>query len=271
LATFDTDAMLGCLDVSEVRPGIWSGTNLPLEYRRIFGGQLLAQAIMVATRSTPGKSVKSLSCVFPREGDPEQPLEYQLEATHDGRTFATRRLVAAQNEKVFFVATLSMAVDEEGPDHQMTAPDVGTPLDAVAVDNPMVPFDYREVGGVDLSSPDQGPASFEYWCRIGDRSLGDDPAIHQALLSHVTDLSVIGTALRPIDGLSQADSTVKIHTAVTSHQMWFHRPFRFDNWCLVAQQSPVVAGARGFGWGHAFDSDGRLAASFAQESMIRPL
>lgn len=271
MAMFDTDAMLDCLDLSEVRPGVWTGSNLPLDYRRIFGGQLLAQAIVAAARSTPGKSVKSMSCVFPREGDPEEPLEYELEATHDGRTYATRRIMASQNKKVFFVATLSMAIDEDGPEHQMAAPDVGSPDDAKPQDNAMVPFEYREVGGVDLAARAAGPPTFEYWCRVGDRTLSDDQAIHQALLSHVTDLGVIGTALRPIEGLSQADSTVKIHTAVTSHQMWFHRPFRFDDWCLVAQESPVVTGARGFGWGHVFDSDQKLVASFAQESMIRPL
>ena len=185
--------------------------------------------------------------------------------------FVTIPDAAAQKSALLSGQIDAMAIDEDGPEHQLAAPDVGSPDDAKSQDNAMVPFEYREVGGVDLAERAAGPPTFEYWCRVGDRTLGDDQAIHQALLSHVTDLGVIGTALRPIEGLSQADSTVKIHTAVTSHQMWFHRPFRFDDWCLVAQESPVVTGGRGFGWGHAFDSDKRLVASFAQESMIRPL
>ena len=101
--------------------------------------------------------------------------------------------------------------------------------------------------------------------------MGDDETVHQALLAYATDLTVIGTALRPHDGVGQADAHVRIHTAVTGHTLWFHRPFRLDDWCLVAQQVPIAAGARAFGQGHVWDGDGRLVASFAQESMIRPL
>jgi acyl-CoA thioesterase-2 len=93
--------------------------------------------------------------------------------------------------------------------------------------------------------------------------------VHQALLAHATDLTVIGTALRPHAGYSQADAGTRLVTAVTSHSLWFHQPFRRDDWCLVAQHCPITAGGRGFGLGHVFDAAGRLVASFAQESMIR--
>ena len=102
-------------------------------------------------------------------------------------------------------------------------------------------------------------------------ALGDDRIVHQALLAHATDLTIIGTALRPFDGVSQADSTVTLHTAVTSHSIWFHQPFRIDDWVLLAQHSPVVANGRAFGRGEVFSSSGEVVASFAQESMIRSI
>jgi len=125
----------------------------------------------------------------------------------------------------------------------------------------------RVVGGVDLATRDSGPPRYAMWMRA--RSPGDDRGVHQALLAHATDLTIIGTALRPFEGLSQADSTVTLHTAVTSHTVWFHQPFRLDDWLLVAQESPVVANGRGFGRGEVFTETGEVVASFAQESMIR--
>jgi acyl-CoA thioesterase-2 len=108
----------------------------------------------------------------------------------------------------------------------------------------------------------------EWWMRTGP--VADDRHLHQALLAHATDLTVIGTALRPLDGISQADSTITLHTAVTSHTLWFHQPFRVDDWLLVVQEGPVVAAGRAFGRGDVFAGD-ELVASFAQESMVRQL
>ena len=102
-------------------------------------------------------------------------------------------------------------------------------------------------------------------------ALGDERAVHQALLAHATDLTLIGTALRPFEGVSQADSTVTLHTAVTSHSMWFHQPFRLDDWLLIAQHSPVVANGRAFGRGEVFTQAGEVVASFAQEAMVRSM
>ena len=131
----------------------------------------------------------------------------------------------------------------------------------------MLPWDTRIVGGIDLSSREPGPATLQWWSRT--QPLPDERSVHDALLAHATDLTLIGTALRPFDGVSQADSTVALHTAVTSHSIWFHQPFRADEWLLVVQDSPVVACGRGFGRGDVFTRDGELVASFAQESMIR--
>ena len=116
-----------------------------------------------------------------------------------------------------------------------------------------------------------GPATYVWWMRAPDLAATDHPrSVHQALVAHATDLTVIGTALRPIEGISEADSMAKIATAVTTHSIWFHQPFRLDDWLLVVQEGSVVANARGFGRGDIYQGS-ELVASFAQESMIRPL
>jgi acyl-CoA thioesterase-2 len=276
MAAVELDAILRCLEVTESSPGTWTAPNLEMDYRRVFGGQLLAQAIAVATASAEGKTVKSLSCLFPREGSLDEPFGYELEESQTGRAFAARRMTAAQNGKVFFLAQASLHVAEDAHDHQDHVPDLGAPDDATPEDMGMIPWETRVVGGVDLQDRSAGPADYAFWTRVGHVGLGspDEPLgelVHQALLAYATDLTVIGTAMRPLDGVSQADAHVSLHTAVTAHHMWFHRPFRIDDWCLVTQHVPTVAGARAFGTGTVFDTDGRLVANFAQESMIRPL
>jgi acyl-CoA thioesterase II len=171
---------------------------------------------------------------------------------------------------------VSLHADEAGLDYQAAPADLGvpagtTPEAATPVELGMIPWETRVVDGVDLADRAAGPPTLALWTRVGDRRLADDVAVHQALLAHATDLTLIGTALRPHDGLSQADSGSKLATAVTSHSLWFHRPFRIDDWLLIAQHSPITACGRGFGLGHVLDADGNLVATFAQESMIRLL
>jgi acyl-CoA thioesterase-2 len=138
----------------------------------------------------------------------------------------------------------------------------------IAID--MIPWEIRVATDADLSSPAVAPAEYRFWMRA-ESVADDDDWTHQALFAHSTDLTVIGTALLPVEGLSQADTGTKFHSAVTSHSLWFHQPFRLSEWILVDQVAPVLAGARGFGYGHAWTQDGRLVASFAQESMVRML
>ena len=261
--------LLRCFEVEPVDADTWTGPNLEMPYYRVFGGQLLAQACAVAARDAEGKVVKSLHVVFPREGDLAKPVHMAVARPHDGRSFASRQLTAHQEGRVIMAATLSLHVPEEGgAEHQHPMPEVPGPEACPEVDLTMIPMASRMVGGVDLSDAAEGPPELAFWLRA-DGPLPDDPALHQGLLAHATDLTLIGTTLRPVPGLSQADSPEKIHTAVTSHSLWFHAPFRMDEWLLLSQESPRLAGARGFGTGHAFAADGRLVASFAQESMIR--
>jgi acyl-CoA thioesterase-2 len=260
--------LLACLVLGEVEPGALEGPNLDIGYHRVFGGQILAQALVAAAEASPGKSVKSLHVLFPREGDTAAPVRYRVDRLQDGRTFGTTEVVVSQAGKVIAAAVVSMHGDEPGLRRSDPAPAVGPPEDAVPSELGMVPWETRLVGGVDLTDPAVGAPRLDWWMRTPP--VGDDSHVHQALLAHATDLTLIGTALRPFDGLSQADSTTRLHTAVTSHTLWFHQPFRVDDWLLVSQHSPVVAAGRAFGRGDVFAGD-ELVASFAQEAMVRQI
>jgi acyl-CoA thioesterase-2 len=240
-----------------------------MPYYRIFGGQLLAQCIAIATRTAEGKSVKSLHVTFPRAGDLRERVEYRVDRFQEGRSFAGRIVTGWQGEELIVTASVSLHVDEAGLDHQCDAPDLGSPEAATATELSMIPWETRAVGGVDLESREVGSPEFAFWMRAP--GMPRDRATNQAMLAHATDLTAIGTTLRPHPGLGEANSPEQVQTAVTTHTVWFHRPFCLEEWVLVSQQSPSAAGARGFALGHVFAQGGKLLASFAQESMIRPV
>jgi acyl-CoA thioesterase II len=266
---FSLDDLLGCLQLAEVEPGVVEGRNLDIGYHRVFGGQILAQVLTAAAAASPGKSVKSLTLLFPREGDTAKPMRYRVVKQQDGRTFGTTEVVASQDGKVIAVGLVSRHTNETGLHRSDGPPVIGGPDDAAGLEVPMVPWEVRVVGGVDLADRAVGPPTLELWMRAP--AVGEDRTVHQALLAHATDLTLIGTALRPIEGVSQADSTITLHTAVTSHSMWFHQPFRLDDWLLLAQRSPVVAFGRAFGRGEVFSRAGEVVASYAQEAMVRSI
>lgn len=259
--------LLASLELKEISEGIYSAPNVEMPYRRVFGGQLLAQAVVIAAKSTPNKLPKSLHAVFPREGDLAKPIEYRVDRLHEGRSFASQQVLGVQEEVPIVSAILSSHVPERGLAHQQEAPQLGGPNDATPTDLSMIPWETRIVGGVDLDSREPGPPQLQFWMRALE--VPDTPSVHLALLAHATDLTLIGTALRPHPGVGQADSPERIHTAVTTHTVWFHEAARIDDWLLVVQHSPTASLGRAFGMGHVFNSRGDLVASFAQESMIR--
>lgn len=272
MALFSLQDLLDCLELERLADGGYAARNLPMDYRRLFGGQLLAQAIVAAARSAEGKRVKSIHACFPQEGEREAALVYRVEALQDGRSFSTRWIRALQGERNVLSALVSLHVEEEGLSHQLEAPAVGAPQQAALRELDMIPWETRCVGDVDLDARTSGPPRFEFWMRAP--ALPADPALHQALFAHASDLTLIATALRPHAGLGQSDAPERIATAVTSHTLWFHRPLRLDDWLLVTQSSPSAAGARGFGLGHAFGSGpqgpaAQHVASFAQECLLR--
>jgi acyl-CoA thioesterase-2 len=271
---FDLANLIARMQLRETAPDRYEGDNLDLDYRRVFGGQILAQTIESLRRSARGKSLKSLWQQFPREGDVALPMTYDVTAHHVGRTFATYAVQACQDGKLISVAAAALHAPEEGLSHPAEMPAVAGPGQARPLGIDMIPWEIRVVTDADLGSPEVRPPRFQFWMRtppVGSLGADDSEWTHQALLAHATDLTIIGTALLPVDGLSQADTGTKFHSAVTSHTLWFHAPFRLDEWVLVDQVAPVLQGSRGFGRGDVWTADGRLVASFAQESLVRPL
>ena len=260
---------LACLDVEFLGTDSFTAPNIPMAYRRIFGGQLLAQALCVADATVESKTVKSLHASFPRQGDLAERVEYRVQREREGRTLAHRLIVGEQAGGAIVVASVALHSQEQGLEHQIPAPEMGSPEEAVATDFSMIPWETRVVDGVDLGSREAGPPQFAFWMR--SPSFSGAAVAHQALLAHATDLTLIGTSLRPHAGLGEDDSPERIQTAVTSHTLWFHRALRVDDWLLISQESPVVAAGRGFAQGHVHTRAGELVASFAQESMLRPV
>ena len=270
MAIIGWEDTLACLEVSQVADGVYTAPHISMPYRRIFGGQLLAQIVAVAEATAADKQVKSLHVVFPREGDLAARVDFDVDPLQDGRSFAARALRVHQAGRVIAQATVSLHAPEPCTlEHQQLPAPGGTPESATPMELSMIPWETRAVGGVDLESRAAAPAEAAWFMRTP--TLEGEAVAHRALLAHATDLTSIGTALRPHEGLGEGDAPERVTTAVTTHCVWFHRDLRLDEWWQMVQTSPVMAGARGFGRGDVFDMHGRLAASFAQESLIRPL
>ncbi|MFE2066506.1 acyl-CoA thioesterase [Streptomyces sp. NPDC059467] len=255
--------LLSCLDLSAPAVGTYDGRSQQLAYRRLFGGQFLAQFARVACLAAPGKALKSLHTQFLREGRTGEPVRYETEVPQQGRTFATVRLTARQEHGVVAVASASLHVWEEGPDRQTVEPVPALPGPERTVELGLLPWESRAV--TDLDTAKSEPPAYALWTRIPAAESGLGPA----LLAYATDLTLIGTALRPVEGVTQADSGVAFASAVTAHTVWFHRPFSTGRWLLLRQHSPLAAHGRCFGRGDVLDEDGMLLASYAQESLLR--
>lgn len=269
--------LLECLELAPTSPdgvatatgsAIFEGRNQQLEYHRVFGGQLLGQLIQAARSVCPDKSVKSLHTVFAREGRADHPVTFEAIRHHEGRSFATLTITGRQNTadgdaRVLATSSICMHAVEDGPQHQDVAdvPAVLGPEHRLALD--LIPWETRAV--VDLNLTSTGPPEFELWMRTPQI----DPALAPAVASYATDLTLIGTALRPMDGLGQRGNGTQFTSAVTSHTLWFHRPFRTDEWLLLRQHSPLLAHGRCFGRGDILTADGVLVASYAQEALVR--
>jgi acyl-CoA thioesterase-2 len=243
--------LLGCLDLrieaderSEGQDSTtFDGASQQLQYHRVFGGQLLGQFIQAARLTCPDKTVKSLHAVFAREGRATEPVRYHTTRQHQGRSFASVTITAEQIRGVLASGSVSMHTVEDGPEHQDCEP-VPTLLDEKhRVELDLIPWETRCAD--DLNAVTAGPARFEVWMRTPpvDRDLAP------ALTAYATDLTLIGTALRPLEGFNHSGNGTLFTSAVTSHTVWFHQPFRTDRWLLLRQHSPVLAHGRCFGRG----------------------
>ncbi|MFF4272799.1 acyl-CoA thioesterase [Streptomyces sp. NPDC001536] len=258
------DDLLSCLDLRPAPDGTdYGAQNQRLGYHRLFGGQLLAQSVRAARLSCPDKDVKSLHVLFPRAGRPEDPVRYEVVRHHEGGTFATLTVVARQKHDVVATASVSLHSAEDGPSHQISEPVPAVLGPEHRIDLRLLPWETR--AAADLDSAEIGPPEFALWMRMPTA----DPDLTPALTAYATDLTLIGTALRPLDDIGQRDAQKAFTSAVTSHTVWFHRPFRADDWLLLRQHSPVLAHGRCFGRGDVLTRDGSLVASYAQEALLR--
>ena len=274
--------LLGTLDLAETGEDHYRGESPTTSLQRVFGGQVLGQALVAAGRTVPaGRAVHSLHAYFLRPGDPAVPIDYAVERSREGRAFSTRRVVARQREAQIFVMSSSFQVAEEGLDHQDPMPAALDPdtLPTMAERATAEPqrwaalahgwrsFDVRPaVRPGERWQPVAGHASHtQVWFRATG-PLPDEPLAHASALAYVSDLTFLPATLVP-HGLSFPDP--RIQMASLDHAMWFHRAFRVDEWLLYDQISPSAQGSRGLASGRIFDTAGRLVASVMQEGLIR--
>ncbi len=189
----------------------------------------------MAAASCPSKSVKSLHALFPREGTAAEPVRYEVARHQDGRTLATLTIMARQSKGVIATASVSLHAPEDGRAVQAVAPKNTTPTDSQPVQVSLLPFETRTAD--DLDASEAAPPEYSMWLRTPAVAV----ALAPALAAYATDLTLIGTAPRAVDGVSQHDAGQAFTSAVTSHTVWFHRPFRTDDWLLLRQHSPILA------------------------------
>lgn len=253
--------LLDCLDLTPCGADAFDGRSQQLSYHRLFGGQLLAQFVRAAALSCPDKTVKSLHVVFARAGHTGDPVRYDVTRHHESGTFATLSIVARQPAGAIATASVSLHAAEDGLDHQ-TATEV-PPVPDAQVELDLIPWETRSLANLD--APAKATPEIDVWMRTPPVDVGFAPA----LTAYATDLTLIGTALRHVEGVGQRDAGTAFASAVTTHTLWFHRPFRTDDWLLFRQHSPLLAHARSFGRGDVLTTGGDLVASYAQEALLR--
>jgi acyl-CoA thioesterase-2 len=276
-------ALLDLLDLEPLELNLFRGRSPQVGWQRVFGGQVIGQALVAACRTVAGRPPHSMHAYFLLPGDPKVPIIYEVDRIRDGKSFTTRRVVAIQHGQAIFSMSVSFHVDEPSLTHQAPMPEVPPPeqlpnenqaREWVLANMPepirryyelerpieMRPVEYTRYLGQKFEN-----ARFHVWIRTTGQ-LPDDPAIHQCVLAYASDWTLLDTALVP-HGRTLFER--EFMAASLDHALWFHRPFRADDWLLYAQDSPNLAGARGFSRGLIFARDGTLVASVAQEGLVR--
>ncbi len=277
------DALVQVLDLEPIEVNIFRGRSPKVSHQRVFGGQVAGQALVAAGRTVdPERAVHSLHSYFIRPGDPEVPIVYTVERARDGRSFSIRRVTAIQHGEPIFVLAASFQLRQGGIDHQAPMPDVPLPdelptleeryagYDDVAAwfERAPRPFHLRYVDDppwVQRAHGPRGDGPHRIWLRADGR-LPDDPLIHVCALTFASDLTLVETVLVHHGLALGLDPVV---TASLDHAMWFHRPFRADEWFLYDMASPSASGGRGLAMGRIFALDGRHIVSVVQEAMLR--
>jgi acyl-CoA thioesterase II len=274
--------MLKLLDLERIEDNLFRGASRDVGAPQVFGGQVLGQALVAASRTVDGRLVHSLHAYFLRRGDLGVPIVFEVDRSRDGGSFTSRRVVAIQHGQPILTMSASFQIDEPGLDHQSPKPDAPPPeelrdlgeIEAALLERAphkvtgffrnQRPIEFRAVDPSDYLNPGKRPALKKVWFRVVGK-LPDDPALHRCLLAYVSDYHLLATAALP-HGVSFLD----LQLASIDHAIWFHRNLRMDEWQLYSIESPSASGARGFSRGSIYSRAGSLVASVAQEGLIRP-
>ncbi len=280
--------LIDLLALERLEDKLFRGASRDIGTNYVFGGQVLGQALSAAQQTAPDdRHVHSLHAYFLRAGDIAAPIVYQVETSRDGRSFSVRRVVAIQHGEPIFVMAASFQIDEPGVEHQLSMPEVPQPHD-VESSEPLPaemlarlpaklqrwlslegPFEFRHVYPRDELRRPKRPPFHQVWFRLTSPVAAgelDTPELHRSLLAYATDFHLLGTATLP-HGISYFQPDVQM--ASLDHAVWFHRPFRIDEWLLYSCDSPSAQGARGLARGSLYTQAGVLVASTAQEGLIR--
>ncbi|MGW4030500.1 acyl-CoA thioesterase [Streptomyces sp. NPDC004838] len=282
------DELLDLLDLERIEQDIFRGRSRPAVIPRVFGGQVAAQALVAAGRTVPEeRTAHSLHAYFLRIGDPGAPIVYTVDRIRDGRSFTTRRVVAVQHGQPIFHLSASFQTYEEGLEHQASMPDTPAPetLPTAAETLPDYAEHFIDAGvadrllearaAIDLRYVDPPPYATvgeireprsQVWFRANGK-LADEPLLHVCLATYVSDMTLLDSVLlaHGRGGWSVGD----VVGASLDHAMWFHRPFRADEWLLYDQESPSASGGRGLAQARIYTRDGRLAITVIQEGVLR--
>ncbi len=281
------DRMMAILDLERIEADRYRGQSPQDGWQRVYGGQVIGQALVAASRSVEDRVLHSLHGYFLRPGDPSIPIFYEVERVRDGRSFCTRRVVAFQHGKEIFIMSASFQVLEEGLEHQIDMDAVPDPeslmgeaeMKAMMLSQPNVPapvkrywerdrpIEFRPLDLTHYVSREKLPPRQQIWVRSSS-PLPDDDALQKCALAYMSDMTLLDTALFA-HGLNMF--TGKLQMASLDHAMWFHRPFRAQDWMLYSQDSPSSSNARGFCRGSIYSREGKLIASVAQEGLIRQI
>lgn len=275
------DDLIGLLDLEPIEVNVFRGRSPDDQRQRVFGGQVAGQALVAAGRTVgPERPVHSLHAYFLRPGDPSVPILYQVDRIRDGRSFTTRRVVAVQHGQPVFNLAASFHVVEEGFDHQLPTPAAPLPEGLPTLGERMEPYreqlgewytrprpiDIRHVGDPPhVRGGGPRPPCQQVWIRA-DGALPDDPLLHACVVTYASDLTLLDSILLA-HGTSWLDP--ELMGASLDHAMWFHRPFRADDWLLYDQESPSAHGSRGLGQGRIYTRGGAHVVSVVQEGLFR--
>jgi acyl-CoA thioesterase-2 len=276
--------LLAILDLERIEENIFRGRSPQVGWQRVFGGLVVAQALVATARTVEGRTPHSLHGYFLLPGDPAVPIVYEVDRIRDGKSFTTRRCNAIQHGRAIFSLSASFQIEESGLEHAVSMPKVALP-ESLPAETEMLrrfgaampeamrrwlaqdqPIEVRPVDQPRYVGHQAGVLEQQIWLRATG-PLPGDPAIHRAVLAYLSDLTLLDAALGA-HGHSVFDTGLQV--ASLDHALWFHRPFRADDWLLYAQDSPNSCGARGLARGLLFSHDGRLVASVVQEGLIRP-